>query len=124
MGLLTVRWTVLCGCDCLLACSGEGVLPVPWAVPVRQLAPCVLTSSVSKWILPWRGMAKSSGFTPAPTLGSPTWICQDWPPAQVSSIFCEGPFQLPTQSWLLPVCGQSSPSGRWPEWELQSPLAS
>lgn len=77
----------------------------------------------------------SSGFAPTPhlalALASPTWYL-DLPglvPA-LSSALCEGHFQrppstpTPTSGSYLSVCGQSSPFGRWPEWELQPPLAS
>lgn len=129
VGLLTVHWTVLCGCDCPSAYSRERALLVPRDVPChRRFARCALTSRVLRHLLPGLEVAMSAGFTPfshpAFTSASLAWTWQDWPqpfpPPSVSVLFSG----TPSPGSCLSVCGQSSPSGRWPECELHPPLAS
>lgn len=95
---------------------------MPWGVTVTDGLPGVLSRTVFLSVdCRGQGVAKPSGFTahlqsrglPYPDLpGLALWR---------GLYSCPAP---PTPGSCLSVCGQSSSSGHWPEWELQPPLAS
>lgn len=114
----------------LSPCSRETCYLCPRVLRGRQL-PSVLPSSLFTCLLPGPGDWPSHVVSlPTTTLasGSPTWPGPTraghkpripLPSARV--LFSCPP---PNPGSCLSACGQSSPSGRRPEWELQPPLAS
>ena len=99
MGLLTVRWSVLRGCDCLSACSGERVLLVPRGVPVTKVRPVYPPSAEALSGAYCRGQGwPRPGFTPSPTLPSPWYLDLPGLAPALSSTLCEGHFQRPPLS--------------------------
>lgn len=71
-GLLTVRWTVLCGCSCLSDCSRQGRVACAWGCDChRQLAQCAFTSSFFQVSVSGAGGRPSQVLPPALLLRAP-----------------------------------------------------